>query len=37
MTQKKQLLELTWPNKELALIPVENGRYDYDWMGLLHE
>lgn len=32
MTQKKQLLELTWPNKELALIPVENGRYDYDWI-----
>lgn len=32
MNGKKQLLQLTWPNKELALIPVENGRYDYDWV-----
>ncbi|WBL17836.1 site-specific DNA-methyltransferase [Citricoccus sp. NR2] len=32
MTQKKRLLELTWPNKELALIPVKEGRYGYDWV-----
>lgn len=32
MTQKKWLLELTWPNKELALIPVKEGRYGYDWV-----
>lgn len=32
MTQKKQLLELTWPNKELALIPTKGGRYGYDWV-----
>lgn len=32
MTQKKQLLELKWHNKELALIPVKDGRYGYDWV-----
>ena len=32
VAQRKQLLELTWPNKELALILVEDGRYDYDWI-----
>lgn len=32
MTQKKQLLELTWPNKDKALVPVKNGRYGYGWV-----
>lgn len=32
MNRNKQLLELKWPNKELALIPVADGRYDYDWV-----
>ena len=32
VNRNKQLLELKWPNKELALIPVADGKYDYDWV-----
>lgn len=28
----KNTLQLTWPNKELALIPSEAGRYGYQWV-----
>ena len=28
----KQRLELTWYNKDKALIPTENGRYGYMWV-----
>lgn len=27
-----QILELTWSNKDLALIPTETGRYGYTWV-----
>lgn len=29
---KKQRLELTWYNKDQALIPAENGKYGYTWV-----
>lgn len=32
MGRKQQMLELTWFNKDLALIPKKAGRYDYDWV-----
>lgn len=28
----KQKLELTWYNKDMALIPTEVGKYDYEWV-----
>ncbi|WP_163376029.1 site-specific DNA-methyltransferase [Dietzia sp. Alg238-R159] len=31
-TSKAQRLELTWFNKDKALIPTENGRYGYSWV-----
>lgn len=30
--QKQQRLELTWFNKDKALIPTENGKYGYSWV-----
>lgn len=32
MAGAKQLLELTWFNKDKALIPSEEGRYAYEWV-----
>ncbi|TVX80258.1 site-specific DNA-methyltransferase [Corynebacterium sp. NML180780] len=32
MAGTKQLLELTWFNKDKALIPSEEGRYAYEWV-----
>lgn len=32
MAGAKQLLELTWFNKDKALIPSEEGRYSYEWV-----
>ncbi|MBF6672801.1 site-specific DNA-methyltransferase [Glutamicibacter sp. FBE19] len=32
MGRKRQLLELTWYNKDQALIPTATGRYDYKWV-----
>lgn len=32
MAGAKQLLELTWFNKDKALIPCEEGRYAYEWV-----
>ena len=32
MADAKQLLELTWFNKDKALIPSEEGRYAYQWV-----
>lgn len=32
MAVAKQLLELTWFNKDKALIPSEEGRYAYEWV-----
>lgn len=32
MVRKNQRLELTWYNKDKALIPVEEGRYKYAWV-----
>lgn len=32
MASAKQLLELTWFNKDKALIPSEEGRYAYEWV-----
>lgn len=32
MAGEKQLLELTWFNKDKALIPSEEGRYAYEWV-----
>lgn len=32
MGRKQQMLELTWHNKDQALIPTKAGRYDYDWV-----
>lgn len=29
---KQQRLELTWTNKDKALIPTEQGRYGYTWV-----
>lgn len=31
-TSKAQRLELTWFNKDKALIPIENGKYGYSWV-----
>lgn len=31
-SQKQQRLELTWFNKDKALIPTENGKYGYSWV-----
>lgn len=31
-SQKQQRLELTWFNKDKALIPTEIGKYDYSWV-----
>ena len=28
----KNTLQLMWPNKELALVPAETGRYGYRWV-----
>ena len=28
----QQRLELTWYNKDMALIPTESGQYDYSWV-----
>lgn len=32
MAGKNQRLELTWYNKDKALIPTENGKYGYTWV-----
>lgn len=32
MSGKPQKLELTWFNKDKALIPTENGKYGYTWV-----
>src|SRR5699024_6725740 len=32
MSSKPQKLELTWFNKDKALIPTENGKYGYTWV-----
>ncbi|WP_247828232.1 site-specific DNA-methyltransferase [Arthrobacter antioxidans] len=32
MNRTKQRLELTWYNKDLALIPAEHGKYGYAWV-----
>ena len=32
MAGAKQLLELTWFNKDKALIPSEEGKYAYEWV-----
>ncbi|MEH6821782.1 MAG: site-specific DNA-methyltransferase [Dietzia psychralcaliphila] len=32
MTRSNQRLELTWFNKDKALIPAENGKYGYSWV-----
>lgn len=32
MQRTKQRLELTWYNKDLALIPTEHGKYGYAWV-----
>ncbi|MDN6148848.1 MAG: site-specific DNA-methyltransferase [Yaniella sp.] len=32
MSGKSQKLELTWFNKDKALIPTETGKYGYDWV-----
>jgi adenine-specific DNA-methyltransferase len=32
MRSPKGRLELTWMGKDMALIPVEDGKYDYEWV-----
>ena len=32
MKSPKGRLELTWMGKDLALIPSEHGKYDYQWV-----
>lgn len=32
MTPSSQRLELTWFNKDRALIPTKTGRYGYSWV-----
>ncbi|MGQ4574948.1 site-specific DNA-methyltransferase [Dermabacteraceae bacterium P7006] len=32
MSRKPQRLELTWYNKDMALIPTEEGKYGYTWV-----
>ena len=32
MRSPKGRLELTWMGKDMALIPAEDGKYDYEWV-----